>query len=114
MNEASPTIHLVWIVRRGSGRAQVHPSPVHVRAGDTIRIKNWTREDTTVGPIAPLYPAGAKVGFHVRTATVTIPAGGSADLPVDPGDGFFEYDVTFGSSSHYAEGNSKPGVIVDG
>jgi hypothetical protein len=112
MAEAEPVTHVVWIVRRGSGKAQVHPSPLHVRPRDTILVKNWTNDDATVGPLIPLYTPPEKGSRHASTATITIRPGGQQPFPVGAGEGFFEFDVTF-PGGRYAEGNSKPGVIVD-
>lgn len=110
---ATPTVRTLWIIRRGSGKAQVHPSPVHARPGDTIRIKNWTPEEATVEFHPELYPDPRKGVPPVDPATAAIGPGQHADFRVVPGFGVFEYDVHFPSLRQYAEGNSKPGVIVD-
>ncbi len=112
MAEAEPVTHVVWIVRRGSGKAQVHPSPLHARPGDTILVKNWTNDEAGVGPLTPLYVPPEKRPLHASAATITIPPGDQRPFPVGAGQGFFEFDVTF-PGGRYAEGNSKPGVIVD-
>lgn len=95
----------LWIIRRGNGKAQVHPSPVHACPGDTLRIKNWTEAPATVGFPDPIAPVKGNV----------IDPHGEADFQVagSARPRFLEYDVFFGDPSRYAEGNSKPGVIVD-
>ncbi len=112
MAEAEPVTHVVWIVRRGSGKAQVHPSPLHIRPGERIIVKNWTNEEATVGPLTPLYPPPDKGSRQASVAPIAIPPGGQLPFLVGAGEGFFEFDVTF-PGGRYAEGNSKPGVIVD-
>jgi hypothetical protein len=103
----------VWILRRGSGRRQVHPSPLRVRQGDTIRVKNWTPRAARVSFKPALYPLQQKLRTPVSPVKATIPTGRSRDFTVVVPLGFFEYEVTFGSELLYAEGGSKPGVIVD-
>jgi hypothetical protein len=108
MSDVEPTMK-IWIIRRGSGKAQVHPSPVHARPGDTVRIRNLTRDAATVDNFPGLPASALKEG--ARAAAV--PPGGYADFTVGGDRGFFEYDVAFPELAQYAEGNSKPGVIVD-
>jgi hypothetical protein len=95
----------LWIIRRGSGRAQVHPSPVHAHPGEVLHFKNWTESAATVHFPAGIAPLKERV----------IPPGAEADFQVatDAPPRFLEYDVFFGDPARYAEGNSKPGVIVD-
>jgi hypothetical protein len=102
-----PSIRTIWIIRRGSGKAQVHPSPTTVLPGGTLRIKNLTEDPATVQFPPLITPV---------TKSTVIPAHGEADFTVAPGPitRFLEYDVTFPERHQYAEGNSKPGVIVDG
>lgn len=100
----SPPIR-VWIVRRGNGRAQVTPSPVQLPSGAAFSIRNLTDEDAQV----------AFAGHTVDPGSVTIPARATvAATIVAPGPLFFEYDVRLTRSGNYAEGGSRPGVIVDG
>jgi len=95
----------IWIVRRGNGRAQVTPSPVHFVPGESFRIRNLTSED-----VAVVFPDGT-----IDLKDRTIPAGGTAPATVlAAAPRFFEYDVTLPRSGNYAEGGSKPGVIIDG
>jgi hypothetical protein len=112
MAELVPVTHEAWIVRRGSGKAQVHPSPLRARPGDRILLKNWTRDAAIVGPLTQLYVAPEKSAVRTAATPVTIDPGAQATFPVGSDAGFFEYDVTFGHGL-YAEGGSKPGVIVD-
>ncbi len=44
----TPLVRTIWIIRRGSGKAQVHPSPTTVRPGGTLHIKNLTEDPATV------------------------------------------------------------------
>ena len=95
----------IWIVRRGNGRAQVTPSPVHLSPDESFSIRNLAREEATIA-----FPPGT-----VDLRQPTIPVGGTVEgrvLARPPA--FFEYDVTLTRSGDYAEGGSKPGVIVDG
>jgi hypothetical protein len=117
MTDVEPTMK-IWIIRRGSGKRQVHPSPIRVMPGEPIRIKNWTSQTATVRFQPALYTPGAK-GLRGKAkqtlvrpkSTLQIRPGGYADVTLTA-PGFYEYDVTF-PGQRYAEGNSKPGVIVD-
>jgi len=115
MTDVEPTTK-IWIIRRGSGKRQVHPSPIRVRPGEPIRIKNWTLQTATVGLLPALYtvPGDARGRLFEPIDPkdpFTIVPGGYADVTLTA-PGFYEYDVTF-PGQRYAEGNSKPGVIVD-
>ena len=94
----------IWIVRRGNGRAQVTPSPVHVAPGESFSIRNLTLEE-------------ARIAFPPDTIDLkahAIAPGGAAPAKVLAGaPRFFEYDVILTRSGDYAEGGSKPGVIID-
>ena len=107
---AAATRTKVWVFRKKNGQWRVHPSPVHLQAGETFTIRNLT--DTQ-----------AEVSFAPRTIQLanpgdpkgrTIPARDtSADLVVvAAGPTYFEYDVTL-PSDEYAEGGSRPGAIID-
>jgi hypothetical protein len=96
----------IWIVRRGNGKAEVHPSPVVLRPGEGFGIRNLTQDDAdvvfpprTIGPEKTCIPA--RQGSSYRVAP-------------DEGYRFFEYDVTLPKVNQQAEGGSKPGVIIDG
>jgi hypothetical protein len=95
----------IWIVRRGNGRVQATPSPVHLHPDESFSIRNLARDEATVA-----FPAGT-----IDLKQPTVPAGGTVEgrVVVRP-PAFFEYDVTLARSGEYAEGGSKPGVIVDG
>jgi hypothetical protein len=116
MNDVEPTTK-IWIIRRGSGKRQVHPSPIRVRPGEPIRIKNWTPQTATVGLLPALYTVPGEARGRLFEPInpkdpLTILPGGYVDVTVAAPAGFYEFDVTF-ADNQYAEGNSKPGVIVD-
>ena len=72
--------------------------------GEEFGIRNLTDEDVTV-----VFPGGP-IDLKLRT----IPRGGTAPAKVlVASPRFFEYDVTLLRSGNYAEGGSKPGVIID-
>ncbi len=100
---AMPPIR-IWIVRRGSGRAEATPSPAHLRPDETFGIRNLTREQATV-----VFPEGT-----IRLDMRSIPPGGVATgTVIIATPAFFEYDVSL-QEGNYVDGGSKPGVIVDG
>jgi hypothetical protein len=94
----------IWIIRRGNGRREVTPSPVRLDLGERFSIRNLAREDATI-----TFPEGA----IDLTAPVVRPGGTVEGTVRATPPVFFEYDVTFGRSNEYAEGGSKPGIIVD-
>lgn len=97
----------IWIVRKGSGRAQVYPSPCVVQSDRDVTVKNWT--DCPAEVHLPRFPA------HVR-AVFTIAPGGeeSFSLAGAPG-GYHEYGIslTCERGAQYVEGGSKPSIIID-
>jgi hypothetical protein len=109
MNVVEPTMK-IWIIRRGSGKLQVHRSPVQLRPGDTFRVKNWT----DLGATLEFAPEDVKDFLPLSHNGFHVPAQGHSDFRVDPTarSRFLEYDILF-PGKQYAEGNSKPGVIVD-
>jgi hypothetical protein len=110
MSDGEPTMK-IWIIQRGSGKLQVHRSPVQLRPGDTFRVKNWTGLGATI----EFAPEDVKDFRPLSSNGFSVPARGYSDFQVDPGaqPRFLEYDVEFPERHQYAEGNSKPGVIVD-
>jgi hypothetical protein len=100
--------HTLFIVRRGDGRAQIHPSPLVVHHGDTLRVRNFLEDRQS-----------AHVNFgddaELESGTNPIPPGGAATFRLQRSDPrFFEYDVRLEPSGQEVIGNSRPGVIVDG
>ena len=100
---AMPPIR-IWILRRGSGRAEATPSPVHLKPAETFRIRNLTQEEATV-----VFPEGT-IGLDMRSIP---PKGVATGTVIVAGPDFFEYDVSL-REGNYVDGGSKPGVIVDG
>jgi len=96
----------IWIVRRGNGKAEVHPSPVVLRPDETFGIRNLTQDDADV-----TFPSGT-----IDPQKTCVLAQQSLPYHVVPKAGyqFFEYDVTLPKVRQQAEGGSKPGVIIDG
>jgi hypothetical protein len=101
---AMPSIR-IWIVRRGNGRAQATPSPVHVRPEESFRIRNLTQEQATV-----VFPEGT-IKLDMRSIP---PKGVATATVIAAAPTFFEYEVELSQSGNYVDGGSKPGVIVDG
>lgn len=102
MSNAHPT--RIWIVRKGNGKVEVHPSPAHLSHGGSFTIRNLTRNVATVNfPGKEIDPDTARIAAGQPSAPFTV---GAAAPP------YFEYDVTL-DNGDYAEGGSKPGGIVD-
>ena len=105
----TPTVRILQI---GNGKVVVVPSPIELHREQTVVMKNWTecRADVDFGR-APIQPG-----------TASIPPNGQQRFEVKPDApyGYYEYDVgllcVVGARERklYAEGNSKPSVIVDG
>lgn len=106
----------IWIVRRGNGKAQVHPSPAVLKPGGSFGIHNLTREEVFVAfPPDTIEPDGEMpVASKGPGPFNSIPPGGIAVYHVVARTAqFFEYKVTLPAVDQYAEGGSKPGVIID-
>ena len=119
----------IWIVRRGNGKAEVSPSPVVLRPGERFAVFNATEAPATVTfppgrvdpPSAPVAPGTATdftlssdtVAARLRHAEAEKASGKGSRAVTVFGPWFFEYEVEL-DSGHYAEGGSRPGVIVDG
>lgn len=92
----------VRIIRRGNGQVQVNPPIVQLTAGEGFSMLNTTNES-------------AEVEFD-REAVLprqhTIPARSTAAFTAGAGPDYVEYDVEL-ATGHRAEGNSRPGAIID-
>jgi hypothetical protein len=96
----------IWIVRRGNGKAEIHPSPVVLRPDETFGIRNLTNDDADVKfPSGTIDPESSKSVPEKPSVTYRVATKGYR---------FFEYDVTLPKVGQQAEGGSKPGVIIDG
>jgi hypothetical protein len=95
-----------WIVRRGTGKAEVFPPTQVLGRDETFVVQNLTKDAALVsfGP-GVLVPRARRIG-----------PGRRGSFQVDPRAvaGFYEYDVTLPALKQYAEGGSKPSVIIDG
>ena len=111
----------IWVLRRGNGKAEVNPSPAVLRYEERFGIRNLTERTVEVvfppGTIISVPSKGIRArrikGIRARRIK-TIPAGEIAVYRVVArGHQFFEYRVTLPAVQQYAEGGSKPGVIID-
>jgi len=106
MKDSGSVDTMIWIYRRGNGQARVHPSPAHLAAQGRVTYRNLTR-------------SAAEVVFDAATQwkPVPVPAGGDASTSVPAGVvGYLEYDVALDCDEErrdYAEGGSRPAIIVD-
>jgi hypothetical protein len=92
----------IRIIRRGSGQVVVHPPLAVLTAGETFRMVNTTREPATV----------SFDGDVIRPPRQTIePKRPSEVFTAGAGPDYVEYDVEL--QTFRAEGNSRPGVIID-
>jgi len=93
----------IWIVRKGNGQAHVYPSPAILKMGVAFQVINRTGEQADI-----TFPAS-----YVTPPTLCLPAGASGTAtPITRDPAYVEYDVAFPGGG-YAEGGSKPGVIVE-
>jgi hypothetical protein len=107
-NGNNPTIR---IIRAGNGQVRAVPSPAPLESGDDFWIKNWTDCPATVDftgvPVDPMRASidpRAAAKFKVRMEAA----------------GYYEYNVTLVCTGkdnkkieQYAEGGSRPGLIID-
>jgi hypothetical protein len=102
----------IRIVRQGNGKIVVAPSPALLHPGDRFVVKNWTEcpADVDFGA-APIDPKAASIPPRPGEATFAV--------RIDAAANYYEYDVAL-TCVHgdrrvrlYAEGQSKPSVIVD-
>lgn len=104
--EDSERAKYIWIFRKWNGQAVVYPSPAILKAGSPVQIVNKTGEEANVA-----FP----VGF-MSPKDLCIPPGDAGTTTPTKTSDYFEYDVSFtrppGPPS-YAEGGSRPGVIVE-
>ena len=102
MNMTQPT--RIWIVRKGNGKVQVHPSPATLSHGSSFTIRNLTGNLATVNfRDKGIDPDEARLAAGQTSTAFTV---GGAAPP------YIEYDVTL-DNGEYAEGGSKPGAIID-
>jgi len=95
----------IWILRRGNGKVQVHPSPVNLRSGEEFTIRNLTETEVEVAfGTSSIHSDGAPIPARETSGIFTVVASAPR---------YFEYDVTLPALNQYAEGGSKPGVIID-
>ena len=93
----------IWIFRKWNGQAVVYPSPAVLKVGRPFRIVNKTKETANV-----VFPSG-----RIKLEKSSIPPDTWALAEANKPSGYFEYEVHFGGPEKYAEGGSKPGVIVE-
>jgi len=105
--DESDSTKYIWIFRKWSGQAVVYPSPAIMKEGSEVHIVNKTDEKATV-----VFPKG-----FMKPAELTISPGRSRPATAKQASPYFEYDVTFSRRGvvpvFYAEGGSKPGVIIE-
>jgi hypothetical protein len=103
--DASDSTKYVWIFRKGNGQVFVSPSPAILKAGSYFTILNKTTN--TVGVT---FPPGV-----IRPRAFSVPPGKSRKVEVLDVSGYFEYDVSSRRADppFYAEGGSRPGVIIE-
>jgi hypothetical protein len=106
--DTTDSVKHIWIYQKGNGMVAVFPSPAVVKAGASFDIVNKTGEDATVN-----FPAGV---INANATTVPVSAGGSTSVTaLANASGYFEYDAAIaggGGRLFYAEGNSKPNIII--
>jgi hypothetical protein len=105
-----PQVPTAYIVRRGHGRVEVHPSPVHVQPGGSFAIKNLLRGELET----------AVVVFDGRSREWVdrgqdIAPGGAASFTISKGavPAFVEYQIRL-KTGEWVVGGSSPGMIIDG
>jgi hypothetical protein len=101
----SDSTRYIWILRKGNGQAFVSPSPALLKEGCYVTVLNKTTDTASVS-----FPSGV-----IRPRAFSIRPGSSKKVEVLDTSGYFEYDVSFKRANppFYAEGGSKPGVIVE-
>jgi hypothetical protein len=108
VSNGSPTIR---IIRAGNGQVRAVPSPAQLARKQEFVVKNWTD-----------CPASADfTGVPVDPTTSPIEPDGEARFVVKDGAayGYYEYSVSLtctgkiGTVVQYAEGGSRPGLIID-
>jgi hypothetical protein len=100
----SPTAPIkIRIIRKRNGLVQAFPSPVILTAGESFTIVNATSEDAVITFDTDVITPKSQ-GIGARKASAVFTAGAGPD--------YVEYDVLL-KSGHCAEGNSKPGAIID-
>lgn len=89
----------IHIIRRGSGQVKVEPPTVHVKAG--FSVANHTDLEAMV-----TFDRG------VTPASETVPAHQTKPFTAGEGPDYTEYDVVI-TGGFKADGNSRPGAIID-
>lgn len=109
MTNGNPTT--IRIIRAGNGQVRAVPSPAQLTRMQEFFMKNWTE-----------CPATADfTGVPVDPTTQRIDPDGEARFVVEENApyGFYEYSVSLtctgktGTVVQYAEGGSRPGLIID-
>jgi hypothetical protein len=92
----------VRIIRTGSGQAQAEPPRAQLKVGEQFRMLNMTNETVQVHFDAALVTPQneSMVAGEAKTFTAAL-------------SGYVEYDAVLTTSGIRAEGNSRPGVIID-
>jgi plastocyanin len=106
-NVENPKTVKVWIFQKRNGQLRVDPSPVVVRQGDTI---SWINISGVAGARAEFEEGVIKEGTGVDIPDDCRKAG--AATVIGKAGTYFEYELPF-ENGQYAEGNSKPGGIID-
>jgi hypothetical protein len=89
----------IHIIRRGSGQVKVEPPIVHVKAG--FSVANHTDLEALI-----TFDRG------VTPESQTIPARSTKPFTAGAGPDYTEYDVVL-TGGFKADGNSRPGAIID-
>ena len=123
MESRDDELKRIWIYRNGNGALRVYPSPIWLRPKDRFEIRDLTgqlREITWPGaaivwcqkeePDPRSKSSDEKrtdppIGWYDEKNLV-------AQVDEKTVSGYYEYQV-FLTSGQYAEGTSRPGVIVD-
>ena len=92
----------VRIIRTGSGQAQAEPPRAQLKVGEQFRMLNLTNETVQIHFDAALVTpqTDSMEAGQAKTFTPTL-------------SGYVEYDAVLTTSGVRAEGNSRPGVIID-
>ncbi len=101
---STDSVKHIWIYQKGNGMVAVFPSPAVVKGGSTFSIVNKTTGDVTV-----TFPTG------IDPRTYTICAEDAHDFTAANAPLYIEYEAVLaggGGRSFYAEGNSKPNIII--
>jgi hypothetical protein len=91
----------IHIIRRGSGQVKVEPPVVHLGADQGFSVANHT-------------DLSAEVTFDraVTPVSQAIPPRSTRPFTAGGGPDYTEYDVVL-TGGFKAEGNSRPGAIID-